>query len=63
MLPTLSEEAWSLLGFLHRTAHGGSMGPRGFEGEYTKLEEYGLVEHGQLTDKGETALRERYAKR
>ena len=63
MLPTLSEEAWSLLGFLHRTAHRGSMGPRGFEDEYASLEECGLVEHGQLTDKGETALRERYARR
>jgi hypothetical protein len=63
MLPTLSEEAWALLGFLQRTAHGGAMAPRGFEGEYDALEENGLVQHGQITGKGETALLERYAKR
>jgi hypothetical protein len=62
MLPTLSEEAWALLGFLHRTAHGGAMAPRGFEGEYTALEESGLVQHGRITSKGETALIERYAR-
>jgi hypothetical protein len=39
------------------------MGPRGFEDEYAKLEEHGLVAHGRITGKGESARLERYTKR
>jgi hypothetical protein len=62
----LSPNAWELLEFLHRAAHGGPPPPAldGFQQGYNELVALRLAmraaERMKITDKGEAALRDRY---
>ena len=60
MAPKLSEEAWALLGMLHRSANGGPAAPIGFEKSYAELQSLGFALGNAITDKGDEALRERF---
>ena len=60
MVPALSEEAWALLGMLHRALNGGPRAPEGFKESYAELQGHGFALGTAITDKGETALRERF---
>jgi len=64
VIPTFSREALALLGFLHRADHGGPPPPQGFQKGYSELLalELAIREAGgvKITDKGESALRDRY---
>ena len=64
MIPTLSQEALALLGFLHRADHGGPPPPQGLHKGYNELLalKMAIREAGRIkiTEKGESALRDRY---
>ena len=67
MIPTLSQEALALLGFLRRADHGGPPPPQGFQKGYNELlalkmaiREAGRV---KITAEGEATLRDRYLSR
>lgn len=64
MIPSMSPEALALLGFLHRTEHGGPPPARGFEKAYNELLALNLAKNDtdriKITDKGDALLRERY---
>ena len=60
MVPKLSEEAWALLGMLHRAASGGPSAPVGFANSYAELQSHGFALGKAITDKGDEALRERF---
>ena len=60
ILVTLSDEAWALLGMLHRAASGGPPAPDGFKNSYTELQAHGFAVGNVITDKGDEALRERF---
>lgn len=61
MVPKLSDEAWALLGLLHRAASGGPPAPAGFENSYAELRSHGFALGNAITDKGDEALRERFS--
>lgn len=60
MVPALSEEAWALLGLLHRAASGGPPAPAGFEDSYAELQGHGFALGKAITNKGDEVLRERF---
>ena len=60
MIPNLSDEAWALLGMLHRTANNGPRAPEGFKESYAELQRHGFALGNAITDKGDEALRERF---
>ena len=60
MVPHLSDEAWALLGVIHRASHGGRLASAGFEHAYPELQANGLALGMIITRKGEAALRSRY---
>lgn len=60
MVPKLSDEAWALLGMLHRANHGGPRAPTGFADAYADLRGHGFALGNAITDKGDEALRERF---
>jgi hypothetical protein len=60
MVPKLSDEAWALLGMLHRAVSGGPPAPLGFENSYAELQSHGFALGNTITDKGDQALRERF---
>jgi hypothetical protein len=60
VIPELSDEAWALLGMLHRTNNGGPPAPAGFENAYAELQRHGFALGNAITDKGDEALRERF---
>ena len=60
MVPKLSEEAWALLGILHRANQGDPRSPVSLEKAYAELQAQGLGFGLIITSKGEEALRERY---
>ena len=60
MVPKLSDEAWALLGILHRASHGGPRAPAGFADGYAELRQHGLVLGNAITDEGEAVLSARY---
>ena len=60
MVPNLTDEAWALLGMLHRAAAGGPPAPLGFENSYAELQHHGFVVGKAITDKGDEVLRERF---
>ena len=60
MVPKLSDEAWALLGIIHRASHGGPLAPAGFVSAYAELQAHRLAFGLIITSKGEAALRERY---
>jgi hypothetical protein len=60
MVPNLSEEAWALLGMLHRANNGGPPAPVGFENSYAELQGHGFALGNAITDKGDEVLRERF---
>ena len=57
MIPNLSDEAWALLGLLYR----GRRRTPGFRESYEELRAHGLAEENKITEKGEAALRDKYA--
>lgn len=59
----LSDEAWALLGMLHRANNGGPRPPVGFGNSYAELQVQGLALANGITGKGDEALRERYLNR
>jgi hypothetical protein len=60
VLPQLSDEAWALLGILHRAASGGVEAPLGFENSYAELQGHGLVLGRAITEEGVEAIHERF---
>ena len=60
MVPALSDEAWALLGVLHRAISGGPPAPLGFETAYAQLQEHGLVIGKTITSKGREVFSERF---
>ena len=60
----MSPGAWALLGMMHRARQGGPEAPRGFILEYGELQANALIvrvgSRIVITEKGETALRERF---
>lgn len=60
MGPELSEEAWALLGVLHRASTGGPAPPAGFEKAYAELQSQGFTRGGVITSEGDEAWRERF---
>ena len=59
--PELSEEAWALLGVLHRASSGGPGAPdTGFEKALAELQGHGLAHGRAITSKGADAWRERF---
>ena len=63
VVPELSDEAWALLGMIHRASHGGPVAPAGFEQAYAELQAQGLAFGAIITSQGEAALRARYLDR
>lgn len=64
VVPEMSPGAWALLGMLHRAKHGGPPAPNGFILEYGELQANALIVRVgsklMITEKGESALRERF---
>ena len=65
MVTDLSDEAWALLGMLHRAFHGGPPSPDGFVDAYSELHALGLATlvtpyKFQITDAGERAVEEHF---
>jgi hypothetical protein len=60
VLPQLSDEAWALLGMLHRAASGGPPAPEGFKDAYAELQRHGFALGNAITDKGKEAIHERF---
>jgi hypothetical protein len=62
MAPELSEQAWLLLGLLHREADGGPHAPTAaeFAEAYSELLDRDLVRSRQITLDGYTLMTKRY---
>ena len=60
MGPKLSDEAWALLGMLHRSVNEGPSAPAGFKNSYVELQSHGFAIGNAITEKGDAALRERF---
>lgn len=60
MIPKLSDEAWALLGMLHRASHGGPRAPAGFADGYAELQRNGFAIGNAITDEGEAVLSARF---
>ena len=58
MVSALSDEAWALLGMLHRAKNGGPRAPEGFKESYAELQNHGFALGNAITAKGDEALRE-----
>jgi hypothetical protein len=56
VIPKLSDEAWVLLGLLYR----GRRRTPGFRKSYEELRAHGLAKENRITEKGETALCDKY---
>ena len=62
MVPKLSEEAWALLGMLHRASSGGPAAPAaGFETALAELQRSGFARGRVITSNGTEAWREYFA--
>jgi hypothetical protein len=57
VFPQLSEEAWALLGLLHRK---GTRVLEGFESAYAELRANALMNGNTISERGEAVLRARY---
>ena len=60
MVPTLSDEAWALLGVLYRASKGGPAPPDGFEQAYAELQRHDLARGKAITSQGIEAWREHF---
>jgi hypothetical protein len=57
VVPQLSDDAWALLGLLHRK---GTQLLKGFEAASAELRANGLIDGHRINEKGHAALRARY---